>query len=716
VADSDTELIVDATRSEVKRWGGESPGYLHLAVVLARRWPTEFDEEFGDEGLRPIEKRLGDAEFIGDEAGVREVLNAGSHVEILAKLNELLSAAPESDSEGESDGPSVVLTKGVSPAVVPTSGTTSDGASNSSAGGGAPETDATAAAESDGDPGDRAPSASSVPEGEKPARDREQILGLAKRVQGEPIVGREAEHREVAALLLADSAGPIVVTGERGSGRTSFIRGLPPVLEAAGIDLAVFEVPQDQDLSPDDLYRLLRQAPEVSVIVVDDLDRRAMLRDQHPLVEMLRALRGASDCTKARVVVLLEQSSIGRFETYVADFGHLVPLRTLDETSAKAAIDRAVEQVTARYKGVTPDAELLVAVAAPPARTEKVAHPGLAARRLDLALARATVEGRGTATMLDLHRDGSAPALRSRVEEMQAVMKARVKGQDAAIEAVTRRLALTRSNLDLRPERPNGVFLFVGPTGVGKTELAREIARVEYGGEDALIRLDMSEYSDSWGVSRLTGPMPGYVGSDTPDDWLTTKVANLPRCVVLLDEIEKAHPVVWNVFLQVFDAGRLSDSRGVTADFRDAVVVMTSNIGVRESNSKPIGFGVSAGAERSRALALDALKDTMPPELLNRIDEVAQFEALSPESITEIARVEVDGAVAMLASRGWTVTVDDDVIEWLATTGYDPVYGARHLQRNIERRLLGELVRFSERGVSTVRASVHDGEVVISET
>ena len=114
MAGSDTELIVDATRSEVKRWGGESPGYLHLAVVLARRWPTEFDEEFGDEGLRPIEKRLGDAEFIGDEAGVREVLDAGSHVEILAKLKELISAAP--------DGPSVVLTKGASPAVVPTTG------------------------------------------------------------------------------------------------------------------------------------------------------------------------------------------------------------------------------------------------------------------------------------------------------------------------------------------------------------------------------------------------------------------------------------------------------------------------------------------------------------------------------------------------------------------------------------------------------------------
>ncbi|GED95962.1 AAA family ATPase [Gordonia crocea] len=683
----EVESLVEASRSEVKRWGGDAPGYLHLAAVLDRRWSVEFREAFGEDGIAAVEERLGNAVYVGDESDVRELLSSGSRAEILAKLRELVDAAPVTDDP-------VVLTKNR-----PAEATPADGGEVAAAAGGPTPTAA------DG----------SIPESEKPAQDREQILGLATRVAGERIQGREAEHREVAALLLAESAGPIIVTGERGSGRTSFIHGLPPVLADAGVGLTVFGVPRGQEVSPEDLYRLLRQAPDDSVIVVDDLDQRAMLRDQLPMVEMLRALRGASESTKARVIVVLEQASLGRFESYVTDFGHIVALPTMTDDAGEAAIKRAVDKIAARYEKVRPDDELMSAVSAPPARTEKFAHPGLAARRLDIALARAAIEGRDTATIVDLHRDGSVPALRRKVEEMSTAMKSRVKGQDTAIEAVTRRLALTRSNLDLRPERPNGVFLFVGPTGVGKTELAREIARVEYGGEDALIRLDMSEYSDSWGVSRLTGPMPGYVGSDSPDDWLTTKVANRPRCVVLLDEIEKAHPVVWNVFLQVFDAGRLSDSRGVTADFRDAVVVMTSNIGVREANSKPLGFGAAAGVERSRELALGALKDTMPPELLNRIDEVAQFEELSLAAITEIARDEVDRAIDMLASRGWTVGVDDEVIDWLATTGYDPAYGARHLQRNIERRLLSDLVTFSEKGVSTVRVQVRDSDIVISE-
>ena len=221
---------------------------------------------------RPIEERLVNAGYLGDETGVRALLAGDSRDAILKKLAGLVADGPAPGA----DQVSAPLPVGL------------------------------AAAVESGEP---------VAEGEQPASARDQILGLAERIDGEQIVGRDAEHREVAALLLAASTGPIVVAGRRGSGRTSFIRGLPPALAAAGIDCTVFAVPRTRELSPDDLHRLLRQAPRDAVIVIDDFDQRAMLRDQHPLLEMLRSLRIAGESAEARVVVVLEQASIGRFDS-----------------------------------------------------------------------------------------------------------------------------------------------------------------------------------------------------------------------------------------------------------------------------------------------------------------------------------------------------------------------------------------------------------------
>jgi ATP-dependent Clp protease ATP-binding subunit ClpA len=272
-------------------------------------------------------------------------------------------------------------------------------------------------------------------------------------------------------------------------------------------------------------------------------------------------------------------------------------------------------------------------------------------------------------------------------------LKSRIVGQDEALEIIVDRLALTRMQFDLRPNRPDGVFLLAGASGTGKTAFARALAEFLYGGESHLISLDMSEYAHDWAVSRLTGPMPGYVGSDKPEGWLTTRVRRQPESLILLDEIEKSHPTVWNTFLQVFNDGRLTDGQGREADFSRTVVVMTSNLGSENFRRKhPLGFHSGDATTEAAERTLEAVKQAMPPEFINRIDAVVLFNPLAPEVIHEIARREVSGALDRLRERGYVTEVPADVIQFIAADGYEPAFGARHLHRSIERHLLQTLV------------------------
>jgi ATP-dependent Clp protease ATP-binding subunit ClpB len=283
---------------------------------------------------------------------------------------------------------------------------------------------------------------------------------------------------------------------------------------------------------------------------------------------------------------------------------------------------------------------------------------------------------------------------------MEQRLHLRVVGQDEAIQAVANAVRRARAGLQ-DPNRPLGSFLFLGPTGVGKTELARALAEFLFDDENALIRIDMSEYMEKFAVSRLIGAPPGYVGYEEGGQ-LTEPVRRRPYSVVLFDEIEKAHPEVFNILLQVLDDGRLTDSQGRTVDFKNTLVIMTSNIG-----SQHITDLGPDQEEEMRARVNEALRANFRPELLNRIDETVIFTQLTREQLREIVDLQLRRLAQRLEERHITLEVTDAAKDMLAREGFDPVYGARPLKRVIQRRLLDPLA------LEIIGGTIHDGETVV---
>ncbi|MCW2924475.1 MAG: ATP-dependent chaperone ClpB, partial [Thermoleophilia bacterium] len=265
---------------------------------------------------------------------------------------------------------------------------------------------------------------------------------------------------------------------------------------------------------------------------------------------------------------------------------------------------------------------------------------------------------------------------------MEGRLHQRVVGQDEAVTAVSD--AIRRSRAGLSDEaRPIGSFLFLGPSGVGKTELARSLAEFLFDDDQAMVRIDMSEYMEKHAVSRLIGAPPGYVGYEEGGQ-LTEAVRRRPYCVLLLDEVEKAHPDVFGVLLQVLDDGRLTDGQGRTVDFRNAVICMTSNLG-----SAHLSLGVLGDDERESVMA--DVRAHFRPEFLNRLDETIIFTPLGIEQLREIVDIQLVRVHERLAERGISLEVDDAARDAIARAGYDPVYGARPLKRAIQRLLENQL-------------------------
>ena len=320
----------------------------------------------------------------------------------------------------------------------------------------------------------------------------------------------------------------------------------------------------------------------------------------------------------------------------------------------------------------------------------------------------AAIVSRWTGIPVDKMLEGE----REKLLHMEEALRQRVIGQDEAIVAVSNAVRRARAGLQ-DPNRPIGSFLFLGPTGVGKTELTKALAAFLFDDETAMIRIDMSEYMEKHSVARLIGAPPGYVGYEEGGS-LTEAVRRRPYQVILFDEVEKAHPDVFNVLLQVLDDGRLTDGQGRTVDFRNTLIILTSNLGSDIIASQPEGEDI----EKLRPMVMEVVRSAFRPEFLNRLDDILLFRRLTRQQMSGIVDIQLKRLDQLLADRKMTIELDERARTWLANAGYDPVYGARPLKRVIQRELQNPLAGLILEGRITpgenIRISVKDGKLAIN--
>ncbi|CCB73380.1 ATP-dependent Clp protease ATP-binding subunit clpC [Streptantibioticus cattleyicolor NRRL 8057 = DSM 46488] len=399
--------------------------------------------------------------------------------------------------------------------------------------------------------------------------------------------------------------------------------------------------------------------------------------------------------------------------------GARVQLRTHTKGTDVRALERQLEQLTR-------DKDQAVAAESYERATELRDRITELNRRIDAAREGSQGEEHGDGKVVEVTAEDIAEVVsrqtgipvkslteeeRDRLLGLEEHLHQRVIGQDEAVTAVADAVLRSRAGL-ADPNRPIGSFLFLGPTGVGKTELARALAEALFGSEDRMVRLDMSEYQERHTVSRLVGAPPGYVGHDEAGQ-LTEAVRRHPYSLVLLDEVEKAHPDVFNTLLQVLDDGRLTDAQGRTVDFKNTVVVMTSNLGSETAGGPALGFGAGAGGDdEERERTLRPLRQHFRPEFLNRIDEIVVFRRLTDDQLRQITDLLLEETRRRLHAQGVAVDFSPAAVDWLARRGHQPEYGARPLRRTIQREIDRPLSRLLLDGKvpsgSRVRVEVED--------
>jgi len=306
---------------------------------------------------------------------------------------------------------------------------------------------------------------------------------------------------------------------------------------------------------------------------------------------------------------------------------------------------------------------------------------------------------------------------REKLLHLEDELHERVIGQEEAITAVSDAIRRSRAGLQ-DPKKPIGSFIFLGTTGVGKTELAKALAEYLFDNESMMTRIDMSEYQEKHSVSRLVGAPPGYVGYDEGGQ-LTEAVRRKPYSVVLLDEIEKAHPDVWNILLQVLDDGRLTDNKGRVVNFKNTIIIMTSNLGshlIQEAYEGVAESDIEAAGEKAKVDVMNLLRQTIRPEFLNRVDEIIMFSPLAKNQLRGIVKIQLNELKKLVLQNGITLNFSDYLINFLIDQGYDPQFGARPLKRLIQKQLVNDLSKKILAGdidkTKSVLIDVFDGVVV----
>ena len=464
------------------------------------------------------------------------------------------------------------------------------------------------------------------------------------------------------------------------------------------IDEAASRIRMEIDSKPEEMDRLERRLIQLKI------EREALKKE-------------TDEASKKRLADL--EAQIAELEREYSDLEEIWKAEkaaVAGTSHIKEALDRArVEMETARRAGDLARMSELQYGKIP--ELERQLEQAIQAETAEMKLLRnkvtdeeiAEVVSRATGIPVSKMLEGE----KEKLLRMEEALQKRVVGQNEAVKAVSNAIRRSRAGLS-DPNRPNGSFLFLGPTGVGKTELTKALAAFLFDTEEAMVRIDMSEFMEKHSVARLIGAPPGYVGYEE-GGYLTEAVRRKPYSVILMDEVEKAHPDVFNVLLQVLDDGRLTDGQGRTVDFRNTVIVMTSNLGSQRIQE----LAGEANYAQMKSEVMDIVSQHFRPEFINRIDEVVVFHPLGREQIRSIVDIQIEGLRRRLADRNMSLTLTEQALDWLGEAGFDPVYGARPLKRAIQHRLENPLAQHILRGDflpgETIRVDVTDGELTFTK-